>query len=241
MLFCKICTKHICIVNQVSSSMPALLYYASAQEKAEKRRFHRLVAGLTIGMHQRERMRFMTLTTAPGVEKDINKSFVVLKLRIWRTFGWKFNRYFKLKTAEGNGVLHIVYRGKFIPQSWLSYNWAQIHGGSFIVDIRELHVKNGLKPLANYLIVNYLTKQKTIRMSYGWRWCWLGFCKSYKNIKEEYNHMKVGTTITQLRPFGVGYYVCFKDRFRHHGLDAWKSKLWEPSWTSRQKKLDKFF
>src|SRR3990170_8880680 len=95
--------------------------------RAEKRRFHRLVSGLTVGTNFSERMRFLTLTIANGVTRDINKSWTVLKMRIWRTFGWKINRYFKLKTAEGNGVLHIVYRGKFIPQKWLSEAWFDIH------------------------------------------------------------------------------------------------------------------
>jgi hypothetical protein len=120
--------------------------------RAEKRRYQRLISGLNVGAGQNERQRFMTLTTARGVKRGINKSFDALKKRINRAtpkkdgfHGFKFNRYFKLKTAEGNDVLHIVYRGRYIPQKWLSKVWAEIHQGSFIVDIRELHWKRGTK------------------------------------------------------------------------------------------------
>lgn len=163
--------------------------------RAEKRRYHRLISGLNVGAGQNEHERFMTLTTAKGVQRNINKSFDALKKRIHRAtlkkdgfHGFKFNRYFKLKTAEGNDVLHIVYRGRYIPQKWLSKVWADLHQGSFIVDIRELHWRKGTKKLTRYLIVNYLQSQKTLRMSYGWKWVWLGFCKSWEHIKFVYSH-----------------------------------------------------
>jgi hypothetical protein len=100
--------------------------------RAEKRRYHRLISGLNVGAAQNERMRFMSLTTAVGVKRDVNKSFDALKKRIQRATykkdgyrGFRFNRYFKLKTEEGNGVLHIVYRGRYIPQEWLSKTWGK--------------------------------------------------------------------------------------------------------------------
>jgi hypothetical protein len=213
--------------------------FLTPQLKAEKRRFHRLISGLTIGINKDERMRFMTLTTAKNVSNNINNSFDVLKMRILREFHWTFNKYFKVKTAEGNGVLHIVYRGQFIPQKWLSQQWVDIHH-SPIVDIREIHWKNGVIPLTNYLITNYLCGkgQKVERMSYGWGWLWKGALKSYKNILSSYNLMRVGTTITQ--PKGA-LWVKFVDRYRNHGLEAWKSKLKVPNQSSKQSKITKYF
>ena len=147
-------------------------------DRKVKRAFQRLCTGLSIGCNQGAYYRFMTLTTAKGVDRDINKDFDVLKMRILRAkpgrdcfFGFKFNRYFKLKTAEGNGVLHIIYWGRFIPQEWLSRAWSEIHQSS-IVDIRSAYCKRGqnVKGFVGYLLTNYLTKQPILCMSYGLAW-----------------------------------------------------------------------
>jgi hypothetical protein len=180
-------------------------------------------------------MRFLTLTTAGGVTRDINKSWAVLKIRIWRTFGWKINRYFKLKTKEGNGVLHIVYRGKFIPQSWLSRNWFEIHF-SRIVDIRELHYRAGARRIANYLIVNYLQAQKTIRMSYGWKWVWLGFCKSWEHVKQTHGFLRRAG----IGQFGKMAWTSFAIRTHNVALQIWHWRLKEPLAVTRQLNLQNF-
>jgi hypothetical protein len=215
--------------------------------KAEKRRYQRLISGLTVGAAHNERMRFMTLTTAKGVKRDINKSFDVLKKRIQRAIykkdgfnGFKFSRYFKLKTAEGNGVLHIVYRGRYIPQEWLSKAWAKIHKGSYIVDIRELHWRKGTKKLTNYLIVNYLQSQKTLRMSYGWKWVWLGFCKSWENIKFVYSHWcNFKSTFRDLRQNALcDDEIKHRNRMIQNVLPIWSSLMQNPLDVTRQIKLD---
>ena len=148
------------------------------------RRFNRLKSGFTKA-NPTERTRFLTLTTADACTLDINHSWDVLKLRISRAFvkrdgflGFKLKDYYKLKTAEGNGVLHIIFRGRYIPQSWLSKTWSQIHGGSNIVYIEEV---SKIPRLLRYL-VGYLQSQITLRMSYGWKWLWLGYSKSWKHI-----------------------------------------------------------
>lgn len=137
--------------------------------KKEKRAYQRMVTGLSIGNHQNAYMRFMTLTSSPESKKDINRSFDALKLRVQRAtyrkdgfVGFTFNRYFKLKTAEGYNVLHIIYWGRFIPVEWLKSAWDQIHG-AFKVDIRACWENKGRKMnrvngLVGYLLTNYLTK-----------------------------------------------------------------------------------
>ena len=216
--------------------------------RAEKRRYQRLISGLTVGAAHNERMRFMTLTTASGVIRDINKSFDVLKKRIRRAIykrdgfkGFKFNRYFKLKTAEGNGVLHIVYRGRYIPQEWLSKTWAKIHEGSYIVDIRELHWKKGTKKLSNYLIVNYLQSQKTLRMSYGWKWVWLGFCESWEHIKFVYSYWSnFKSSFRDLRQNALcDDEIKLRNRMKQNILPIWNSLMQNPLRVTSQKKLQK--
>lgn len=175
--------------------------------KKEKRAYQRMVSGLTIANYKLGFMRFMTLTTARNVpttvtvhHKDgstseiskLTRDFDKLKLRIQRATiekdgfkGFRFNRYFKLTTDEGYGVFHIVYWGEYIPQAWLSSQWDEIHS-SPIVYIEACYggLKRNIKGLVGYLLTNYLTKQPIRRMSYGWKWAWLGFCKSWQNIKK---------------------------------------------------------
>lgn len=220
-------------------------YSETAKLKAKQGRiFHRLVTGLQIAINKNEIMRFLTLTTAPNAKRDIKKSFDVLRKRIMRANRWKdgfsgfkFNKYFCLRTTEGLGVLHIVFWGKFIPIQWLKKNWLDIHG-AYEVDIREVKTKkkkaNGI---VNYLITNYLTTQPIKRMSYGWGWAWLGFCKAWKNVKQVYSdlrhtstYVKLGSKITDIKTY-------FRDTRRSHYITAWNSILWNPPKSSRMKKL----
>lgn len=179
----------------------------------QKRAFQRLKAGFMKAKIKGLMLRFFTLTTAEGVDLDINKSWDRFKIRVERasrqrkpnkrnpiidTFeGFKLNNYCKLKTAEGNGVLHIVYAGTwrhYIPQAWISETWAQIHGGSKVVDIRLVKSEK----LASYLAGGYLCKQPIIRMAYGWKWLYRGYSKSWKAILEHTGY-RLSSALAYLR------------------------------------------
>lgn len=205
-------------------------------DRATRRRWQRMVSGLLIACRAGERIRFLTLTTKKGVNKDINKSFDALKKRIQRAFKWKFNRYYKVKTSEGSGVLHILYRGHYIAQKWLKKAWREIHYSS-IVDIREIKYRAGSKRIATYLITNYIKDQPVQRISYGWRWVWLGFCRSWENIKYHYGAMRKNGGLYML-PIKVRR--SFKSFYSMQSVFAWESKLWVPNITSRKVKIDKY-
>jgi hypothetical protein len=136
--------------------------------KKQRRAFQRLMSGLTVGKSHRERLRFMMLTSSPESKgRKLNADFRTLKMRIFRKFHFKMN-YWKIRTNEGNGVLHIIFRGKFIPQQWLSEQWADIHK-SPIVDIRSLReTRKELTRIVFYLVGNYLSKQSFEHMSWGY-------------------------------------------------------------------------
>jgi hypothetical protein len=154
--------------------------------KKQKRAFQRLMSGLTVGKSRREHLRFMTLTSSPeSIGRNLNADFRALKMRIYRKFHFKM-KYWKIRTNEGNGVLHIVYRGKFIPQKWLSDAWADIHK-SPIVDIRKLYeTRKGLTGIVFYLVGGYLSKQSFERMSWGYNWVFPGFVKTWKRFVTRY-------------------------------------------------------
>lgn len=226
------------------------------EQRKQNRIFHRLATGLQIARNGNAYMRFMTLTTASTAKRDIRKSFQVLRQRIKRAkvekdgfFGFNFNRYFCLRTEEGNGVLHVVYWGHFIPQAWLSSTWEKIHG-AFRVDIRSCHTgRKTVKGLVGYLLTNYLTQQPIKRMSYGWRWAWLGFCNSWKNVKEQYGHMRRGkgalqSIIVHRAANAWNYtekiYRGFRHSFSSRSVEAWQCILWLHPETSYQRKLTKY-
>jgi hypothetical protein len=139
----------------------------------QKRAFHRLVSGFTRARFRGDRLRFLTLTSAVGADfHRLRRHFQLLRRRIERTFHFKA-QYWSIRTNEGNGVLHIVFKGGFVPQSWISEAWSVIHGAR-IVDIRAL--RGSPRRLANYLVANYLSRQSFERLSWSWGWVFRGFC-----------------------------------------------------------------
>ena len=154
--------------------------------KKQRRAFQRLMSGLTVGKSRRERLRFMTLTSSPQSKgRSLNADFRTLKMRVLRKFHFKM-KYWKIRTNEGNGVLHIVFRGKYIPQEWLSEQWTDIHK-SPIVDIRSLReTRKGLTGIVFYLVGNYLSKQSFERMSWGYSWVFPAFVSTWKRLVEKY-------------------------------------------------------
>jgi hypothetical protein len=182
--------------------------------KKQRRAFQRLMSGLTVGKSRRERLRFLTLTSSPeSVGRNLNADFRALKMRILRKYGFKM-KYWKIRTNEGNGVLHIVFRGRYIPQRWLSSQWADIHK-SPVVDIRSLcETRKGLTGIVFYLVGNYLAKQSFERMSWGYSWVFPAFVRSWKSIIEKYG---------------------FKQ-----ALFLWNRLLWSPFVVTRQVRLTRF-
>jgi hypothetical protein len=182
--------------------------------KKQRRAFQRLMSGLTVGKSRRERLRFMTLTSSPeSLGRDLNADFRALKMRIFRKFHFKM-KYWKIRTNEGNGVLHIIFRGTYIPQEWFSARWADIHK-SPVVDIRSLYeTKKGLTGIVFYLVGNYLAKQSFERMSWGYGWVFPAFVSSWKRLVEKYGFKR--------------------------GLELWNKLLWSQFVVTRQVRLTRF-
>ena len=155
--------------------------------RKQKRCYHRALSGLEVAHSLNEHVRFITLTSSPSSPHDIHRSFSKLVKRIRRTFG-RFE-YFAVKEQTSNGLIHIhlLYRGPFIPQSWLSDIWGEIHGAP-IVWIREVNLrKDSKKKIASYL-VKYLAKDPLGRFWASWNWVFRGFVKFWKMIIECYGY-----------------------------------------------------
>ena len=163
--------------------------FVSNWSRKQRRGYHRCYSGIKKGMINNERLRFLTLTNKTFNER-LNEDFQILKQRIRRA-GYRFE-YWKCRTSEGGGVLHIVYRGDFIPQIFISENWYDITGDSFIVDIREIDYSSS-KNVARYVVSQHLTGGQGslyVRSSWSWGWVCKGFVNVWKNIISLYADIK---------------------------------------------------
>lgn len=142
----------------------------------QKRCYHRMLSGANCAQRG-QRLRFITLTSAPGMH-EMHQHFRMLVKRIRRKYG-SFE-YIRVSTSEGNGVMHILYKGGFIPHNWLCRTWADIHN-SPITDIREVRFNRGL---GRYIVSQYLSAQRSAFQRYCWSWSWVypGFVKNWKRI-----------------------------------------------------------
>ena len=184
--------------------------------KKQKRTYGKILMGFKRATALNQRVRFMTLTSAPNTNfKDIGHAFQVLKQRITRKFS-KMD-YIKVTTSEGYGVIHVLYRGPYIPQSWLSNNWKDIWG-SEIVDIRL--IKEATGRMASYLAAQYVAGQDLyIRTSESWTWVYKRSTGIFKYILNTFgfkNGLKAWNDILSYSPYYFEIY-----------MEAWKSKLKE--------------
>jgi len=155
----------------------------------QRRTYQRLLSGLTRARKRGDGLRILTLTSspaspgAPGDRHSLTSNFQVLRKRILKKFGLKID-YFRLRTNEGpDGVLHVIYKGGYIPQSWLSRMWEELHKAP-IVYIQRL--RGPSRRIANYLISNYMSSHHGFtRLSWSWGWVFRGFVKTWKSVLDD--------------------------------------------------------
>lgn len=165
--------------RQEPATNPPLLdnKYTSARKRA-RRMYHRVMSGLQKGRCQ-SRLRLLTLTTATlDRNETFQRDFRCLSMRLKRR--GLFLDYIRCAEYTESGLRHehILFRGSYIEQQFLSKLWENIHGAK-VVDIRFAHSK---ERLANYL-ANYLAKDSAGRLAYSWGWLWRGFAGSWALIK----------------------------------------------------------
>jgi len=166
--------------------------------RKQKRAYHRALSGLEVAHALNEHVRFITLTSSPDSPENIHNSFSKLVKRIRRQFG-QFE-YFAVKETTASGLVHIhlLYRGPYIPQDWLSSAWAEIHQAP-VVWIKEVNLKrDSKKKIASYL-VKYLAKNPLGRFWASWNWVFRSFVRFWKMVIEHYGYGP--STITLWREF----------------------------------------
>lgn len=168
---------------------PSLDREDTSARKRRRRLFHRVMSGL----EKRGQVRLLTLTSAAPdtAGRDFQTSFRRLRMRLLRR-GMLVD-YIRCPeyTKKGARHEHILFRGSFIEQRYLSHLWQEIHN-SPVIDIRG--IRAGKRALAGYL-ASYMAKSPAGRYAYSWGWVWKGFVKSW----------------TFLRRLGYAYGMPFQD------------------------------
>ena len=90
--------------------------------------------------------------------------------------------YLAVKTTEGNGVIHALIVGDYIPQKWLSDTWKAIHK-AWSVDIRAPSGDNGHVRIARYILAQYVKGQSAIeRVNCSKNWIYPGWRSDLKQL-----------------------------------------------------------
>jgi len=95
--------------------------------------------------------------------------------------GYQFE-YINQRTAEGNGVLHIVAAGEFLPVAWIREAWNRVHGApsgyykNLQMEIKLISTDQDKDRLQRYLLMQYLKNQDGfIRYSLSRGWLFPGY------------------------------------------------------------------
>lgn len=143
-----------------------------------KRCYHRVISGL----EKDPRCRLVTLTSSLQsrnfIQQDLRRLIMRLRRRGILT---DYIRVVEL-TKSGLEHVHLIYRGRYIPQPVLSKLWQEIHQAP-IVDIRSVrssrhHLRGAAAELAKYM-----AKEGCRRYSWSWGWVYKGFCRTWTLAK----------------------------------------------------------
>jgi len=164
--------------NENTSARQLGPYGNTAARNLGRKRFRRMYHRVMSGLERKGNVRLLTLTSSPG-SGDFQRDFRMLIKRLERRH--LVESYIRVPERTESGLRHdhILFRGSYIEQAYLSFLWGEIHH-SPVVDIRRV---GGRHRLARYL-ASYLAKSPAGRYSYSWSWVWRGFAKSWARLKK---------------------------------------------------------
>lgn len=171
-----------------------------------RRCWHRVMSGIERG----GQLRFLTLTSTPDSPPDIQRSWRKLHMRLRRR--GLVQGYIRVTETTESGLLHlhILFRGSYISQRWISATWKEIHGAP-IVDIRPFRLSTNPKKTANYM-AKYMSKDSASRYSWSWGWVWRGFCRHWLILKRRVRQQYPGDHALWLSKVLQLWQLCLHDK-----------------------------
>ncbi|MBA7636443.1 hypothetical protein ES703_44063 [subsurface metagenome] len=178
--------------------------HISGDSRRLKRCYHRVISGL----EKDSRCRFITLTSSLDSRNFIQQDLRRLIMRLRRQS--VLTDYIRVieKTKSDLEHVHLIYRGRYIPQPVLSRLWEEIHQAP-IVDIRSVkpsrhHIRGAAAELAKYM-----AKEGCRRYSWSWGWVYKGFVGTWQKAKSLFRK------ITNYHPL-PGYFLRFLELWHIH-------------------------
>lgn len=158
---------------ETNSSSLDTICVTSARKR--KRAFHRILSGL----HVNAPYKFLTLTSSPASPVDIQRSWRKLIMRLQRR-GLMRAGYIRITeyTHAGRPHYHVIFRGDYIQQAYISALWAEIHQAP-VVYISRVRSKRGI---SGYL-AKYMVKDMQGRLSWSFAWLYRGFVQAWCDLK----------------------------------------------------------
>ena len=150
---------------------------------------------MSIGKRVGADLRFLTLTSSPASRRLVQKSLQILVKRIRRSqvFGPKFE-YCCVRTSGNLGVMHLLYRGKFIPQSWLKRQWFEIHSAFEVWISRVEDRKVGIGGVSRYLVSQYMSNQSSFVLGSASRhWNFVGASRVFRHLLKLFGYVDCRT------------------------------------------------
>ena len=196
-------------------------------KKKVRSAYHRISSGQILARFQHRKIRFFTLTSSDDSRyNDFSRDIDVLVKTIRRK--QPNFQYCKINVfEEGRWHTHVLYKGKYIPQKWLSCKWNQIHK-SPIVDIRSC---DNDRSIASYLINQYLSNQNATytRISYSTKWLYKGAIRDWRDILSRMRKRCFFNPV-QCQWYYKRKKIEFKQILRW-ALDLWERVLYQQSYT----------
>jgi len=170
-------SKEIITQNRVEQgSLDSKCHKSPQVSTRRKRRFYqRAISGVTAGKCRNEFIAFLTLTSSPKSPADITHSWEKLKKRIRRKFGSFEYIWVRERTQSGLIHMHILFRGPYIPQKWLSENWEEIHKAKIVYVEAVWDTGKAIR-----YMMKYLSKEIEGRFGYSWKWIFKGAARVWK-------------------------------------------------------------
>ena len=157
--------------------------------RRQRRFYHRAMSGIELAHCQGIQLRILCLTSSPA-STDPKRAFQLFVKRVRRRYGVFEYIVARELTESGLVHFHIIYKGVYIPQKWLSKVWNELNNAK-IVYIQKFR---GSKRRLGAYLVKYLRKELVgSRSWWSWGWVFRGFVRFWKYLVKTYraNALKI--------------------------------------------------